>query len=383
MKSWIISMIAVVIAFSFLMSGCRIVETSTPSPKTPLASPVKGATKAEWEIRWEKLVSAAKEEGKVVFYGEAGPVLQDKLIRVFKERYGIEVEILPGKAPEVAQKYLTERSANLSLADVLMTGQTTTLATIKPKGVLTSPKPYLILPEVLDAKAWPGGALPFLDKDELALALIASRSRTVAINTEQVKNEEIGSYTDLLNPKWKGRITLYDPSMSGTGSTWLAFMFRVFGREAGEKYLRQLANLEPAVTRDTRLHAETIAKGKYSIGIGPSPQVITDLAQAGAPLGWPTMKEGSLVMTGAFVVALPDKPAHPNAAALMLNYLLSKDGQLVVSEAAGGPARRLDVSTQYATPGTVPEPGDFWLDEDFFMSVNKYYPIAKEIFGLR
>lgn len=386
MKRGLFCIVLTFLVISLSISACGGAGTpATPStPPTPAAP--KEVLKAQWETKWEKLLSAAKQEGKVMLYGPIGPTFREKLTRVFKDNYGIELETVIGRPPEVAQKYLTERAANISLADALLTGQTTTLTMIKPKGVLSSPKPHLILPEILDLSVWPGGVLPFLDKEELALALIATYDQFIVVNTELVKAGEVSAYADLLEPKWKGKITLYDPSLPGKGGTWLGFtLLKSLGREEGEKYLRRLATQDLAITRDMRLHAETIARGKYAIGIGGDAQAVQDMAKAGAPIVWARMKEGGIILPGSFVINLPDKPANPNAAILMINYLLSKEGQLMCSEAAGMPAMRNDVPTTYALAGTVAQPGDkvIRVDEDFILTEPKLYPLAREIFGIR
>ncbi len=38
-----------------------------------------------------------------------------------------------------------------------------------------------------------------------------------ARNTQLVKDGEIQSCNDLLNPRWKGKIIMYDPTKSGFG----------------------------------------------------------------------------------------------------------------------------------------------------------------------
>lgn len=42
------------------------------------------------------------------------------------------------------------------------------------------------------------------------LAMLANYQKYVARNTDMVKEGEITSLQDLLNPKWKGKITLFD-----------------------------------------------------------------------------------------------------------------------------------------------------------------------------
>lgn len=382
MNKYLSIVLAAVFVAVPLVSACA----GRPGPTPDKTKAPGGPARPEWSVKWEQWVKEGKSEAKVVLYGEVGPIFKTKITRAFKDKYGIDVESVAGKPPEVAQKYLSEKAANLSLADVLITGQTTTLTVLKPKGVLASPKEFLILPEVTDMKVWPNARLPFLDKDERALALIGGYMRFVAINSDQVKEGEITTYQDLLNPKWKGKITLYDPTIPGNGGSWLAFMLlKAAGREGGEKYLRQLAAQDLAITRDSRFHGETVARGKYAVGIGAAIQVLQDLSQAGAPIAWAKMKEGGMVLPGAFVTALPDRPAHPNAMALMINFLLSKEGQQIASEAAGLPAVRQDLQVTPALKESMPGPSDkvYWIDEEFITTEPTLYPLAREIFGLK
>ncbi len=340
---------------------------------------------ADWQNRWNRLVMEGKKEGKVVLYGEVGPIFKSKVSDAVKKKFGIEVEAVVGKAPEVANKYLTERAANLNIADILITGQTTTLALLKPKKVLISPKPNLLLPEVVDSRVWPQGVLPFLDKDQLVLRLVAGFMTYVTINKELVREGDVTSYADLLNPKWKGKINMLDPSFPGNGGAWVNFLMTAMGREGGEKYLRQLAAQKPMVTRDARMQGETVARGKYAIGTGSTIQVIQDLITAGTPIAWARMKEGGSMLSGAFVAALPDRPAHPAAAAVLLNFLLSREGQQIASEAIGLPPVRRDIPISPALEDSVPKPGDkvYWMDEELLLREKTFYPLTKEIFGIQ
>jgi ABC-type Fe3+ transport system substrate-binding protein len=70
---------------------------------------------------------------------------------------------------------------------------------------------------------------------------------------------------------------------------------------------------------------------------------------------------------------------------LLINYLLSKEGQLICSEAAGMPAMRTDITTKHALPGTVAQPGDkvMRVDEDFILTEPTLYPLAREIFAIK
>lgn len=58
------------------------------------------------------------------------------------------------------------------------------------------------------------------------------------------------------------------------------------------------------------------------------------------------------------------KAPHPNAATVFLNWLLSKDGQLVYSKANLTQAARVDVATDHLDPFRLRVPGKKYLLRD-------------------
>lgn len=235
MKKTIFYLILVVLLLQSALNGCA----PAGAPTAPIPSQEKDRQTTS-PSKWEQVVAAAKKEEKIVVYAEVVGKFKERFVQDFKNRYGIEVQFVTGRAAELATRYLNERAANIQLADVLMLGMSTTLGHLKPRGVLAPTKSHLMLPEVLDGKVWQRGALPFLDKDELALSLVAGFSSYLVSNTEMVKPGDIGSYQDLLSSRWKGKITLNDPTVPGSGSMWVAFvLLRIMGKEKGEAYLRQ------------------------------------------------------------------------------------------------------------------------------------------------
>lgn len=370
----------------FLLWGCIPTESTTQT-STPKAAPTKAGTAPStvaWQERWDQMVTEAQKEGKVMLYGEVYPELRTLLIQALKDKFGIELDVVSGKAPEVAQKFLSESQVNVHLADVLMTGQTTTVVVIKPRGVIVPIPPMLVLPEVTDPKAWREGKVPYLDKDAMAVPLVASYRSFLVLNNEMVAEREIQSYQDLLSPQWKGKVIFFDPTITGSGGTWVAFMLtKVMGMEEGTKFLRQFAQQEPVLTRDARFQVESVAKKKYPLGLGASSQVVSDFLRVQAPVEWAKVKEGGIVIPGGAVIAMPQKPPHPNAAAVLFNWLLTKEGQTVFSKGFGHPASRLDVSTEGIDPSVIPREGVklYWLDEEFIFQESKLIALSREIFG--
>jgi len=78
-----------------------------------------------------------------------------------------------------------------------------------------------------------------------------------------------------------------------------------------------------------------------------------------------------------------NKAAHPNAAIVFLNYLLTHEGQTAYSKAGGATVRRLDVPTDHLHPSTILVPGHTYLEmnEDLASMHMENSALAKKIFG--
>ena len=61
------------------------------------AAPAAAQSKSG-DKEWNTLVEAAKKEGKVVVAGSPDPVMRNEIIPKFKERFGVNVEFLAGRA---------------------------------------------------------------------------------------------------------------------------------------------------------------------------------------------------------------------------------------------------------------------------------------------
>ncbi len=373
-------MAAIVLVIGLLLASCA------PGAQDPKSQVTIAAQKpAAPEDRWGKTLTAAKQEGKVVIYGEIGPAMRTKMPAAFKNRFGIELEVVTASAAEIAQRYLSEDTAGIHLADVIFNGGGTFLRSIKPKGVLAPIEPFLILPEIKDPKSWREGKLPYLDKDRTIVQSTMGRMPMVIVNTDIVKNDEIASYQDLLNPKWRSKIVIFDPTMSGGGSIWVAFLLsKVYGLEEGKKYLQRMPSQEPMITRDKRLAVEWTAKGKYAVHIGPNLQSIAEFKAAGAPIKEVREREGSLVQPSSSCFAITTKPEHPNAATVLVNWLMTAEAGSILSESFGYPSSRADVPVAGLDPLGVPLPGEkvFFNDEELVeFQMTTALDVAKEIFG--
>ncbi|MGH7847427.1 MAG: hypothetical protein ACREQW_19950 [Candidatus Binatia bacterium] len=107
-------------------------------------------------------------------------------------------------------------------------------------------------------------------------------------------------------------------------------------------------------------------RGKIAITIGPTYYSFAPFIKANLPVKpFPPFKEGTYVSVGnGGPVVLKDAP-HPNASKVLVNWLMSKEGQEIYSKAHGQATRRLDVDTKWMPEIRVRTAKDFITVEQF------------------
>lgn len=361
----------------FILSSCA----QKAAPQAPRAAPVPApVTKASWEAEWDKVVKEGKKEGWVVIYSTLGSDTREFLTKAFKEKYGVSLEFISGRGGEMAQKILTERRSGIHNADIWLGGVGSAITLLKPLKVFDPLEPVLILPEVQDPKMWIGGELEFVDKERTMMAHLSYVVPPLAINTSLVRPDDIKSHRDLLQPRWKGKIVMQDPTSAGTGISW----FSVVSTQLGYDFMRDLAKQEPAIIGDRRLQMEWVAQGKYPIAISPQSDTVGMFKREGAPVGHLILSDGTYIAAGSGFIVLVNQAAHPNASKLFINWFLGKEAQTLYSKSNLLPSSRVDVPTDYSDPINIRQHGVKYFNrnsEDFIAGDLERQKIAREIFG--
>jgi iron(III) transport system substrate-binding protein len=289
-----------------------------------------GAQADAWKADWEKTLQAAKKEGRLVLYGSAD---FEKLFAEFNKKYPeIRVTGVYGRGADVAKRMMSERRADKYLADLYLNGMTTGYNVFYKAKALDPIPPVLVLPEVTDLSKWWNGKHHYVDPEGQYLFNINGEVRiVVGYNSKQVNPAEIKSYWDLLNPKWKGKIVAYDPTLGGAGD---AMRFFYHEKSLGPDFIKRiLTETDIVISTDTRQMGDWLAGGRFALSIfGPISRMDLDVMQVqGLPVGWfdpDHLKEGAYITAGSGGVALINKAPHPNAAKIALNWLFSREGQI-------------------------------------------------------
>ncbi|MBI4331140.1 MAG: ABC transporter substrate-binding protein [Chloroflexi bacterium] len=362
-----------------------------PQPQqSPAAAPATGPgvsspgpARESWEAEWEKVLAAGKKEGMVSVYTSWTPDIRVALRETFEKKYGISLEFTTASGgPELTAKMERERTAGLYLADVIGNALSVVTTLMRPIGLAAPIEPMLVLPEARDTKVRVGGLL-FLDADQkYFIPLAASFDSFLSRNTDLVKEGEIKSFRDILDPKWRGKIIMNDPTGVGGGNAFVTLTARLWGWEQARAYLNELVRQAPVLSRDYRLQAEWVARGKMALGVGVPINQLMIFQKMGAPVALVRAKEGGRVSQGGpgGLILPAGKLPHPNATRVFINWMLTREGQTVFSKAFLQPAWRLDVSTE-GLEELVPPPGATVEDEETAKLQAQYRETAKEVFA--
>ena len=271
---------------------------------------------AQDTAEWNKVIEAAKKEGKVTLYTSTlvAP-FHNAVIATFEKKYGIRVELLDVRASELRERIRTEQTTNRFLGDVLQNGSATTRRQ-RDEGVLQG---HGGLPNLRNLRD------PFKADDMQVPSYVLGYG--VLVNTNLVKPaDEPRSWKDLLEAKWKGKILSDDVRALGGGHV----MFFALHDKVGRDYLEKLAGQSLLFSRDIGNDERRVARGEVPLRI---PQLFSNYTlMKGLPVKLAIPEEGAPYIQ--FDLSILRNAPHPNAARLMIDHYLSPEAQLIYANAA-------------------------------------------------
>lgn len=296
---------------------------------------VMAAEKPGWQAEWDKTIAGAKKEGAVYLWGDMEITHPDIVAAFTKEFPFIKPITVTGRVGDLTMRILSERRAGKYLADLysgVMGGAA--FYEFYRTGVLDSVKSTFVLPEVADESKWLGGKHHYVDPDTQQIILYEGNVAGTSIfyNTESVKPNDFSSYWDILDPKWKGKIAMFERVGSGFPSLTPVY----YNLRLGPEYIKRLlGEMSVTVSRDRRQATDWLGTGKVVLCVGCAD--VEHASRGGIPvseLDRKHLKEAgnNIGLNGNSGLALISKPAHPNAARVFVNWFLSRRGQLVWQE---------------------------------------------------
>jgi iron(III) transport system substrate-binding protein len=174
-----------------------------------------------------------------------------------------------------------------------------------------------------------------------------------AYNTNKVKKEELPkSYQDLLDPKWKGRL-----GIEGEDQHWFALLVQELGQEKGTKLFKDIVDANGiSVRKGHSLLANLVASGEVPLGLTLYNYAPEQLKQKGAPIQ-------SFIIPPAIAqfraVGLLKKAPHPHAAMLWYDFMLSEEGQQILTKRFNIPTSKMIDTPEKSLPLKFIDPAQF------------------------
>jgi iron(III) transport system substrate-binding protein len=267
----------------------------------------------------DALIAGAKQEKEVVWYTTTSAGDNQAIVAGFSKKYPfIKVQVLRSTGEKLRQRVLTEIAAGQYLSDVLSVSSME-MGLLKSKNLL---QPY-DAPEAVN--------YPAVAKDKTFTAIYA-RNFVLGYNTAMIgEKDRPKDWPDLLDPKWKGKFGLDEEEFE-----WYGTLIEYWGRERGSKFMNALAAQQPTLRRGHNLLAQLMAAGEFPIAI-VFPFEIEQLKRRGAQVDWSSSSDP--IVTSINVVAHTVKAPHPNAAKVLINYILSEEGQTIIKNVSRVPIR--------------------------------------------
>lgn len=263
----------------------------------------------------DPIVEGAKKEGQIVFYSSMELQVSQKLAALFEKKYPfIKTSATRIGSERMATRLVSEAQAGKVVADVVHQSGFDLYGVLQ-KGVFesyNSPERSAFPPEYKDDKG-------YWTVDSATLNVIGYNTRLVSLG------EIPKSFWDLTDPKWKGKII-----MDENESKWMAGMINYYGEAKTMELMRRLAAQDIQFRPGHSLIQTLIAAGERAIAGVAFANQIERLKSETAPVDW----VGAEPIIGlTFGLALVKGGPHPNAGKLFVDFVLSREGQVVLAEA--------------------------------------------------
>jgi iron(III) transport system substrate-binding protein len=274
---------------------------------------------------YSKMIEASRTEKGLLIYSNLSPANWKPILEGFKGKYPwIGVETLDISSGTIHTRWQAESASNARTADILVSAAIEHWIGHGTKGEMTE----YDSPELKN--------LPDFAREYNSVFVMSTDPVIMTYNAkllpENMRPTGFASLADLAqkNPGvFKGKITTYEPRNSFGQATWWTVMNKM-----GEPGWEILSKLGPSLRVEQTGGAmnEKIATGEYVVGVAVSGiTIFPRLSKPGGDLiGVTFPDDGTPLMFRA--IGVPTKAANPNSAKLLLDYVLSKEGQELLAK---------------------------------------------------
>lgn len=259
-------------------------------------------------------------EDSLVIYTTHSEDMLEVICDAFTEKTGVEVEFINLKG-ELADRVRSEKEN--PQADIMFGGDTATYMLLQEEGCYAATTP-----------SWAGEVADVYKEAEGYWYGTYRTPMVMFYNTTLMTAEEAPTdWSDLTKEEYKDKIVTRDSlssSMRSTISSLIQYNSANGGEDAAWDYISKLSANTKNYYNSGSMMYQAVGKGEAAISMAVINDVITNRDDNEMPIEMIIPTSGAVVITDC-IAAINNAP-HPNAAAAFIEFVGSKEGQLLTAE---------------------------------------------------
>lgn len=288
-------------------------EDTAPTTSDSTAQPAEGGNELE------QLVAEAQAEGTFTLYSGPSEALTHRVLEAFEEKYGIQGEFHRASSTDLFQRFAVEAEAGVFEADVILTST-------HPKGFLgevdddwidTVQESEMPIPDEFPSK--------FMQEETPILQI---KPWGIGYNTDTVEDPP-QDWADLVDPQWEGEIAVADPS--GADAYFPLWYGLLTHEDYGEEFIQSLASHDLLWTDGASTSVQHVGAQEASVLIPTHALRMASSQAEGIPVAL-SQPEFTVALETYMVLTGEDVAENPAAARLFAYYLMTEEGNLVMSD---------------------------------------------------
>jgi iron(III) transport system substrate-binding protein len=264
--------------------------------------------------RTAKLQAAAKaESGTIMLYTSIAEKDIRTLVEPFEKKYGIKVATWRASGDSVLNRTINETRAKRYTVDMVHAGAVELEVLYREKMLQPTASPHF-------AELMPGSVPAHQEWASTIYSLWVQ-----AYNTGSVKKADAPkTYTDLLDPKWKGKLGYEVENID-----WFVTVVQSMGEAKGLQFFKDVAATNGISVRKGHTNlTNMVAAGEVPMALTVYNYMPEQLKKKGAPIDWVALQPA---VVRANSVGVMRNAKNPASAALFMDYLLG-EGQKTYAE---------------------------------------------------
>jgi iron(III) transport system substrate-binding protein len=291
-----------------LLAACSSAPAVAPTAPAAAAKPTTAPAAAASGFAVN--ADAARKEGKAVGYGVLIDSQWKALDDLTQAKLGVQIENFRAPTARIVSRVETEKGAGQHLVDLIVVESIYVDAWAKAGYIDKLPAALL-------------SRVPEKWRDPNGYYVVFTLFPTTVLYNKKVVSEADAPKTmdDLLDPRWKGKIAMTDPTLNETFLRWFAVERQKRGEDKAREFFTKLGEQSPTMFESGLTVSTNINEGQFPLGIG----FMTHVLSVGGPNSSMGYMKQDPMPAGNAALTLAGKPPHPEALAAVADLFLSTD----------------------------------------------------------